>query len=41
MSEAGPGDLLPAFSLGDIHGETWSAADLRGSPSVLFCFASW
>lgn len=41
MSGVGVGDPLPDFVLPDLTGRPWSGADLRGSPAVLFCFATW
>jgi peroxiredoxin len=35
------GDPLVEFALPDLEGRTWRRADLLGSPTVLFCFASW
>jgi peroxiredoxin len=35
------GDPLPDFVLPDLEGRMWTRADLCGSPSVLFCFATW
>ena len=35
------GDPAPDFALPDLEGRTWTRRDLRGSPSVLFCFATW
>jgi hypothetical protein len=35
------GDPLPDFALSDLDGRAWTGAGLRGSPFVLFCFASW
>jgi peroxiredoxin len=35
------GDPLPDFVLPDLEGRTWTRADLLGSPTVLFCFATW
>jgi peroxiredoxin len=35
------GDSLPDFTLPDLAGRVWTRADLLGSPSVLFCFATW
>ena len=35
------GDPLPNFALPDLDGNVWSRADLLGSHSVLFCFATW
>jgi peroxiredoxin len=37
----GRGDALPDFVLADLTGRTWRPADLLGSPTVLFCFATW
>ena len=42
---AGPaarvGERFPQFELEDLAGRSWSAADLAGQRTVLFCFASW
>jgi peroxiredoxin len=40
-ASASLGDPLPDFGLPDLEGKVWSRADLLGSRSVLFCFASW
>jgi hypothetical protein len=32
---------FPAFELRDLAGAAWTEADLRGRPTVVFCFASW
>jgi peroxiredoxin len=41
MSRGALGDPLPDFTLRDLEGGVWKGADLRGSPTVLFCFATW
>jgi peroxiredoxin len=41
MTAPGPGDPLPDFVLHALEGGTWTNADLRGVPTVLFCFATW
>jgi peroxiredoxin len=41
VREPGLGDPLPDFTLPDLGGNTWSSADLRGLPTVVFCFATW
>ncbi|MDQ3890571.1 MAG: peroxiredoxin family protein [Actinomycetota bacterium] len=38
---SGLGDPLGDFELPDLEGRRWSRADLHGSPTVLFCFATW
>lgn len=40
-ANVGLGDPLRDFALPGLDGRTWTRADLLGSPSVLFCFASW
>jgi peroxiredoxin len=40
-ASVGLGDQLPDFALPDLDGRVWTRADLLGSPSVLFCFATW
>jgi len=35
------GEALPGFALSDLEGRRWSAEDLRGAPTVVFCFATW
>jgi hypothetical protein len=40
-ASVGLGDPLPDFALPDLGGRIWTRADLLGSPSVLFCFATW
>jgi len=40
-TSVGLGDSLPEFALPDLEGRVWSRADLLGSPTVLFCFATW
>jgi peroxiredoxin len=37
----GRGEPLPEFVLPDLGGGTWRSADLLGTPTVLFCFATW
>jgi peroxiredoxin len=37
----GRGDPLPDFVLPDLDGRTWEREDLLGTPTVLFCFATW
>jgi hypothetical protein len=39
-SHAGP-DPLPDFRLEDLEGRVWGRAELLGTPTVLFCFATW
>jgi hypothetical protein len=41
VSPAGIGEPLGDFALSDLGGRAWSAADLRASPTVVFCFATW
>jgi peroxiredoxin len=33
--------LAPDFTLADLHGGTWSTAELRGKPAVIYFFAPW
>ena len=33
--------LAPDFTLADLHGRTWSTAELRGKPAVIYFFAPW
>jgi peroxiredoxin len=33
--------LAPDFTLTDLDGRPWSAADLRGKPAVIYFFAPW
>ena len=33
--------LAPAFALADLQGKTWSTAELRGKPAVIYFFAPW
>ena len=33
--------LAPDFVLADLEGRTWSAAELRGRPAVIYFFAPW
>ena len=33
--------LAPAFRLADLHGRTWSTAELHGKPAVIYFFAPW
>lgn len=35
------GQPVPAFALEDLSGEARTQADFTGTPTVLFCFASW
>ena len=35
------GERFPQFELVDLAGRGWSAADLVGQRTILFCFASW
>lgn len=40
-ASAGLGDPVPEFALPDLGGKTWTRTHLLGSPTVLFCFATW
>lgn len=33
--------LAPDFTLADLQGGTWSTAELRGKPAVIYFFAPW
>ena len=33
--------LAPDFMLADLQGRTWSTAELRGKPAVIYFFAPW